>query len=221
MVRLFQVVASFIQSVLDVVLPRKGRSVRTEHYRIEDIPIAPSEHEACDVPITTLLSYREPMVEDLVRAVKYDRSAHAAKLLADVLAEYRREEIASIRSFSQRPILLVPMPLHPNRRKERGFNQIEFILEKLPREFRNGPLAAVAHDVLVRVRETQPQTHLPRTERLTNVKGAFALSNMDFVLGSHIILIYDVTTTGATLAEAARPLRNLDVPVSILALARA
>jgi ComF family protein len=221
MVRLFRAVASFIQSVLDVVLPRKERTVRTEHYSFEDIPTAPSEHEACGVPITTLLSYRDRIVEDIVRAVKYDRSDHAARLLAEVLAEYLREEIASISSFSRKPVLLVPLPLHPNRLEERGFNQIEMVLDFLPREFKNGPVAAVAHDVLVRVRETLPQTHLSRAERLTNVKGAFALSNMDFVLGSHVILIDDVTTTGATLAEAARPLRNLDIPVNILAIARA
>lgn len=221
MVRLFRMVAVSIQAILDIVLPRKERAVRTESYSLADIPVSPSEHEACGIAITSLLSYREPIVEDLIRAVKYDGSHHASRLLAEVLAEYLREEIASIRSFSVRPVVLIPLPLHPERRLERGFNQIEFIMEKLPVEFHDGSAARISRDVLVRVRETPPQTHLSRAERLTNVKGAFAVSDMASVLDAHAFVIDDVTTTGATLAEAVRPLINLGVPVSALALARA
>ena len=129
--RLFMRVAVSIQLLLDLVLPRTERTVRTENYALEDIVVSPTEHEASGIAITTLLSYRESIVEDLIRAVKYDGSHHAARLLADILAEYLREEVASIRSFSIRPVVLVPVPLHPNRQLERGFNQIEFIMEKL------------------------------------------------------------------------------------------
>lgn len=221
MVRLFSMVAFSIQALLDIILPRKERTVRTESYNSEDIPVFPLEHEACNIAITTLLSYREPVVEDLIRAVKYDCSHHAARLLADVLAEYLREEIASIRAFSVRPVVLVPLPLHPNRHMERGFNQIEFIMEQLPMEFRDGSFARIGRDVLLRVRETKQQTHLVRAERLMNVKGAFAVSDFTAVLDSHAFVIDDVTTTGATLAEGVRPLLSLGIPVSALALARA
>src|SRR3989344_3366746 len=214
MLRLVRAAAVAIQALLDVILPRKERIVRAERYELEDLPISPAEHEACGVPITTLMPYREKAVEDLIRAVKYDGSHHAAELLADVLAEYLREEIASIRSFSTRSILLIPLPLHPERRLERGFNQIEFIMEKLPPEFHDGFAARIGRDVLIRVRETKPQTHLTRTERLVNVKGAFAVSDMASVLDAHAFVIDDVTTTGATLAEAVRPLINLGVPVN-------
>lgn len=221
MVRLFRMVALSIQALLDVVLPRKERVVRTESYHFEDIPVSPTEHEACSITITTLLSYREPIVEDLIRAVKYDGSHHAARLLAEVLAEYLREEIASIRAFSIRPIVLVPLPLHPRRRLERGFNQIEFIMEKLPAEFRDGSYARIGENVLMRVRETAPQTHLSRAERLVNVKGAFAVDDCTSVVDSHAFVIDDVTTSGATLAEATRSLMSLGIPVHALAFARA
>lgn len=221
MLRLVRAVAVAIQALLDVILPRKERAVRTEVYVLEDIPVSPAEHEACGITITTLLSYREPIVEDLIRAVKYDASDHASRLLAEVLAEYLREEIASVRSFSTRSILLIPVPLHPERKIERGFNQIEFIIEKLPIEFHDGSLSRIGRDVLVRVRETKQQTHLSRAERLTNVKGAFAVSDLARAVDAHVFVIDDVTTTGATLAEAVRPLINLGVPTCALALAKA
>lgn len=221
MLRLVRAVAVAIQALLDIILPRKERTVRTERYRLEDLPISPAEHEAFGISIATLMSYRETAVEDLVRAVKYDGSHHAAGLLAEVLAEYLREEIASTRSFSTRSILLIPLPLHPERKLERGFNQIEFIMEKLALEFHDGSLSRIGRDVLVRVRETNPQTHLSRAERLVNVKGAFVVSDMASTIDAHVFVIDDVTTTGATLAEAMRPLINLGVPVSALALAKA
>jgi len=221
MLRLVRAVAVAIQALLDVILPRKERVVRIEQYVLEDLSISPAEQEACGISITTLLSYREKAVEDLIRAVKYDGSHQAATLLAEVLAEYLREEIASLRSFSTRPILLIPLPLHPERRAARGFNQIEFIIEKLPIEFHDGSLSRIGRDVLVRVRETRQQTHLSRTERLTNVKGAFAVSDLASAVDAYAFVIDDVTTTGATLAEAVRPLTSLGVPTCALALARA
>ena len=221
MLRLFRVVAVMFQSALDVILPRKERAVRIDDYKPEDIPVSPHEERLNGVLITTLMSYRDQAVEDCVRALKYDKSGHAAQLLADILAEYLREEIASLHSFSTKPVLLVPVPLHPHRFSERGFNQVGLILERLPAEFRNGSLATISYGIIARIRETAQQTRLPRAERLTNVKGAFALANMDAALDSHIFLIDDVTTTGATLSEAARPLLNLGVTVNLLALARA
>jgi len=221
MVGMFRALASFIQSALDVILPRKERALRIDEYRIEHMPVVPREHEVSGVQITTLMSYRDQAVEDCIRALKYDKSAHAAQLLADILAEYLREEIASLRSFSTKQVLLVPIPLHPRRFRERGFNQVGLVLERLPAEFKNGELSMIAFSIIERVRETPPQTRLSRAERLANMKDAFALTDMNAALDSHIILIDDVTTTGATLAEAARPLINLGASVSLLAFAHA
>lgn len=213
--------AASIQTLLDIVLPRKERVARSETYRIEDLAVNPEVHAASGITITTLLAYRDNATKDLIRAVKYDGSRYAARLLAEVLAEYLREEIASIRAFSTHPIILIPLPLHARRAQERGFNQVGFILEQLPEEFRDGTEARIAHDALTRTRETRPQTRLSRAERLINVKDAFAVHDIAAVLECHAFVIDDVTTTGATLTEAIRPLRGLDIPVSPLALARA
>jgi len=206
-----------IQAALDVILPRKERVVRIESYSLEDVPVSPLEHEACGTTITTLLSYRDQAVQDLVKALKYDRAGSAAKLLASALAEYLREEIANIRLYSAMPVILLPVPLHPSRERERGFNQIQKVLESLPQEFKDGTLSHVDTESLIRTRATPQQTRLSRSERLQNVAGAFALAHD--LNDAHIILIDDVTTTGATLSEAARPF--VGKTINILALARA
>lgn len=214
MVRTFAV---FIQSVIDIILPRKERVMRLDSYTVDDILVEPISHEACDVEITTLMHYRTRAVEDLVKALKYDRAGYAAGLLADVLAEYLREEIAQLQAFSTKKVLLIPVPLHASRRRERGFNQIEKVLAALPEEFKNGTLASIDAKSLVRTRATPQQTRLSREERLRNVGGAFALAKP--LENVHVILIDDVTTTGATLSEAARPLGNIDR--TLIALAHA
>ena len=212
---MFRAVAMAIQSVLDIILPRKERVVRIDEYLPADIPVSPREHEACGVRITTLMEYRERAVEDCISALKYDRSGYAAILLATTLAEFLREEIAQRRLLDPRPVVLVPIPLHPSRESERGFNQIRRVLDALPREFRDGTLARVEPQALVRVRATRQQTQLSRAERLDNVDGAFAPGKD--VGGAQIIVIDDVTTTGATLAAAAAVLDE----ATLLALARA
>lgn len=209
------------ESALDAILPLHERTARTKERTVRDIPLTPTVHDLLGVNITTLTDYQNAAVQDLVRALKYDRSAHAARLGAQLLADYLSEEIASHRAFSQRKILIVPVPLHASRARERGFNQIELVLKALPREFQDGTRSLLAPSALTRTRNTQPQTRLPRSERLSNVAGAFVAPNAALVQKTHIFLIDDVTTTGATLANAATPLRRAGADVTLLALARA
>ena len=123
--------------------------------------------------------------------------------------------------FSTKKIVLIPVPLHAARRRERGFNQIEWVLESLTVEFKDGTLAEVAPRVLERTRATDPQTRLPRKERIKNVVGAFEVANMSRVQNTNVFLIDDVTTTGATLLNAGKPLKKAGAKVSLIALARA
>lgn len=214
-------IIELLQTIFDTILPRRERRVRTELRSLEDIPISLASHHLLGVQITTLMDYRNPAVEDLVRSLKYDGSARAGKLAAAVLADYLREEIASSRIFSARKTLIVPVPLHIARAHERGWNQVAIVLHALPAEFRDGTIANLAPKCLTRTRSTKPQTCLPRTDRLSNVAGAFTCTDESFVRNANILLIDDVTTTGATLANAANPLRRAGAKVTLLALARA
>ncbi len=210
-----------LEVIFDTILPLRARSARTKARSAEEIPLIPTVHELLKAQITTLMDYRQAAVQDLVRSLKYDGSGYAARLAAQLLADFLREEIASQRSFSQRKILIVPVPLHSSRARERGFNQIELVLKALPEEFRNGALSTLMPGALLRIRETKPQTRLARSERLSNVAGAFAVFEETFVNKTHVFLVDDVTTTGATLVNAATALRRSGAEVTLLALARA
>jgi ComF family protein len=209
------------EMVLNAVVPLRARAARTNAREAEDIPLSPTVHDLLGVRITTLMDYRDIAVQDLIRSLKYDGSGHAAHLAAELLADYLREEIASAKQFSTQKVLIVPVPLHSARARERGFNQIEIVLKALPQEFRNGKIATYLPDALTRVRETKQQTRLSRSERLSNVAGAFAVADAEKVRKTKIFLVDDVTTTGATLANAATPLRRAGADVTLLALARA
>jgi predicted amidophosphoribosyltransferase len=214
-------ILAIFEDLFDTILPLRARAARTKKRSLEHIPLMPTPHELLGTRVTTLMDYRNSEVHDLVQSLKYDKSGHAAQLCADALADYLREEIASNKSFSPRKIILVPMPLHKKRVRERGYNQIGIVLSRLPRDFQNGTLSTLTPHLLERSRETRQQTRLPRHERLSNVAGAFHVTDVDAVKDAHIYLIDDVTTTGATLVHAGRPLRAAGALVSLLALARA
>jgi len=102
------------------------------------------------------------------------------------------------------PDLMVPVPLHPKRLRQRGFNQSGLLAGQFARKIK----VPVWFDIMIRKNQTQPQTRLKREERLKNVKGAFEISGADRVRGRRVLLIDDVFTTGTTLSECARTLKR-------------
>jgi ComF family protein len=110
--------------------------------------------------------------------------------------------------------LLAPVPLHPKRIKNRGFNQSLFLAQGFPG-------AAVVREALVRTRHTPPQVGLNPKERRDNVKGAFAVTDPARVQGQSVLLIDDLYTTGSTVKECARVLRKAGARrVDVLTVAR-
>ena len=99
--------------------------------------------------------------------------------------------------------LVVPVPLHPARLRERGFNQAE-LLAKILAQKTNVPL----HRALERVRYTTTQTAFDRAERMENLRDAFRLRKKIAVRGLRVLLVDDILTTGSTLSECARVLRD-------------
>ncbi len=133
-------------------------------------------------------------VDALVQSLKYGGQLALAGLFAQEW--YRRS------GGARGPDLIVPLPLHPARLAERGFNQAAEIAKVLSR------LSGIAMDARLarRVRNTAAQTALPWRERATNMRGAFACDSD--LAGLNIAVVDDVMTTGATLDEFARTLKK-------------
>ena len=121
--------------------------------------------------------------------------------------------------------LIVPVPLHPSRSRERGFNQSELLAAGLVRALAKqnaGSAPKLEKSCLLRKRATTPQTGLSVSARRENLRGAFAVARPEEIRGRVIVLVDDVMTTGATLSACARTLKRAGAAKVIgLTLARA
>lgn len=209
-----------LHGIVDFILPKRPRTIRAEQTSHESLPIRPLTDADPNIPVVSLMEYRERPVEDLIRSLKYDSSGHAARLAARIIVDYLNEELSERELFAQY-VVIAPVPLHISRMRERGYDQTKLIVAHISKELGNRAFVSVSEHLLTRTRATKPQTQLPREERLMNVVGAFTCTASDIPKGSLIVLIDDVTTTGATLRAAATAVKTAGFEPFSLALARA
>ncbi|MEW6157513.1 MAG: ComF family protein [Verrucomicrobiota bacterium] len=152
------------------------------------------------------------LVLDIIHRYKYNGALWFEPFLADLLI---RKAGAALRAESWD--MIVPIPLHPVKKREREFNQAERLATCLGRAL-NWP---VRTDLLARVQYTRTQTTLGRTERAANVQNAFAFIAKQKLEGQRIVLLDDVMTTGATSSACAKLLmENGSGPVCVWTVAR-
>ena len=141
----------------------------------------------------------EGPVRELVHRFKYSNKVQHSRPLALLAAEHLAGFGAECAAD-----MIMPVPLHALKLRQRGFNQAVLLGEILAKKWR----LPLCRRNLQRARWTEPQVNLSAAERRRNVQGAFALSDAAAVNGSRIILVDDVFTTGSTVAECARVLKK-------------
>lgn len=151
-------------------------------------------------------------MEKLLHMVKYQRGKRLGRLLGIKAGEALKKYFEGWNDS-----VMVPVPLHKIRHRERGYNQSEILSQGLAEHI---PLT-IESKILVRHRKTLSQTLLPIQERQKNVEGAFNVIEPNFFKGKRVLLVDDVCTSGSTLNSCAYSLKNAGVEgIVCVALAR-
>lgn len=148
------------------------------------------------------LSYQSSLVQNLIQKLKYEPLVKdLSKVLSSLIIEHF-QLIDNKPNFSS--FILMPVPLERKRLKRRGFNQAEEIAKHLS-EFLG---LEVLNNILIKIKDTPPQAELLKSQRKENIKGAFLLKNKEAIKDKKILLVDDVYTTGSTMAECAKILKE-------------
>ena len=160
--------------------------------------------------LLTVFRYEEP-VRHLIQSLKFGARYPNARLLGALLAERVSRE-------AERPEVIIPVPLHASRYRQRGFNQAQDIARIVARQ------AGIPLDIMAcrRVRATEAQAQLDADTRRKNIRKAFAMMSTVRRPYRHVAIVDDVVTTGATVGELAKTLRRAGVEtIEVWACARA
>ena len=219
---------TILSNMLDVVFPSKcilcGKS--GSDLCLDCLIDSPPAERESATWIFPLYDYRHPSIKKSLWLLKYSGKKRLASVFAKIIYGKILEELSELRimeNFTE-PIL-IPIPLAPKRYHERGCNQAELICKELIKinkvaYLRHGvnmqpePIKfTLVKNILIKPKDTEHQAQIrDRFKRLKNIIGSFAIKNekenIKFLKGKNIILIDDITTTGATLAEARRILKK-------------
>lgn len=179
------------------------------HRCLENAPVAA---ETGSSSISALYRYEHPPIKKALWALKYRNNRTLAESFGASLYEHLLEHAYELAAFSRAPkneaILIIPIPLSKKRLRKRGFNQSEKIIEACEKLDKNKSFL-FANDILCKTKETTPQASIKdRLERLKNVRGCFAVADPEKIKNRVVVVIDDITTTGATLREAIAALEN-------------
>jgi ComF family protein len=154
---------------------------------------------SCRIPdwacsdIRAIGPFKAPLA-DAIHLLKYsDRRSVVKKL-----SHFMEQSLAEVAHYREADLILA-VPLHPARKRERGYNQAQLLAQALGKTWNK----LCPENIISRARHTQTQTKLNRQQRLENVKDIFTVKKPELVKGKSVILIDDVLTTGATIGSCA------------------
>ncbi|MFH1608466.1 MAG: ComF family protein [Patescibacteria group bacterium] len=210
---------SFINTILNIIFPvnclscnKSSKDLCTECIEtFSDTEITEIEDKNWIFP---MFSYRNIIVKKSISLLKYKGKKRLAKIFAELLYKKILEKLVILNSnLNSKEIedfrnpILIPIPLSPGRRRERGFNQTELLCKEILKLDKINNLSSEKH-VLTKPKNTEHQALITNKEkRLKNIIGTYSIKNAKKIKNRNIILIDDVSTTGATLSEAKKVLK--------------
>lgn len=200
---------AIIDSILDFILPNDTLIIEIENMsEIDILNTVPGANDMKDGKYKALFQYKNSLSKKAIWAIKYNKNQKITKKFSSLLYEFVLENISDEMTFGSfdNP-LLIPIPMHKNNLKERGYNQSELIVREIFK-IDNGNNFDISFNALVKIKETPHQSALKnKNERLKNLKDCF-FADAEKVKNKNIILIDDVITTGTTMREASKILRG-------------
>lgn len=186
-----------ISFMLDMLFPPSAHAALVAQMHTEDVRALYNPARAYTA--LSLASYHDPRMRALIHEAKFSGNARAIELLATLLTHFLNELPARERYH------IVPIPLASQRLRERGYNQSERIARAAHAA---GGICALETSLLIKQRDTAPQTSLSKEQRASNLVDAFAVHTHTLPATTPLLLFDDVVTTGATFAEASRAFRE-------------
>ena len=201
----------FLDTILNIIFPVNCISCKEKGLLLcsKCLLLSPSPDRKSADWIFPLFDYRHPPIKKAIWLLKYKGKRQMANIFAEVMHTMILEELADLSIFENfdEPIL-IPIPLSPKRKRERGFNQAMLLCNELVKSDKNKNFV-LEKNILLKPKDGEHQARiLDRDKRLKNIVGSFCVKNPEIIKNRNIILIDDVTTTGATLSEAKKTLRQ-------------
>jgi ComF family protein len=212
-----------LDTILDIIFPdkcllcgKKGVDLCLDCLR--EAPAAERESAKWIFP---MYDYRHPVIKKSLWFLKYKGRRRLARVFAEMLYEKILEELSELSIMENfTDSILIPVPLSPKRYRERGFNQAELLCQEIIKinnlrdsvdntHLRHGVNVQLGKNILIKPKETEHQARIrDRNARLKNIARSFVVKNAQLIKNRNIILVDDILTTGATLSEARKILRQ-------------
>lgn len=201
--------AHLTTQLIDFLFPKPEEIYDLESLNASDLmSLLPPATDLGD-EVIAIFNYADPKVRQIIWELKYRKNTLLAKHLAEIAFDILKHELAERALFENFvDPLLIPMPASAERRAERGWNQTEILAEEMLKlDMEN--LLTYSPFLLIKFVHTKSQTKtLNKRARLQNVEHSMTVKDPTEVKGRCIILLDDVTTTGATFKDARRALKE-------------